>query len=307
MKHEKDVINPFINKYGPFSGKFIFRIVAAFMKFPLFIFLNVLHFIHYLVSEILYFSILKRYFIRLSSIILCSILRVIIGYLYVPISQKKVKKNDEDKQKNKKTIDSEFDLSEIKAGDIIICNYPSYFDLIYLQAKMTPIFFIPVDSTHVQMKRFHQIFFESFFNTNNKEENKRITSILNDKAIKIAKEVLRSPIILLPEQRKTNGTSLIAFNHFEANFENTKIYVMGINHKDESPLVEPNYVSGSLIKHFTLNIGVITHSVEVNFCDTSEIPNPKENEKWIEECQNIVSSLSSLPYYEEGKQKIHVD
>ena len=310
--NENNIKNPFKNTYNISNFSYIFNIILWMMKMPLFISLNLLHLIHFLISRVLYFTFLKRYLIRLSSIIVGFLIRIVSGYFYVPIQQKNIKKNEKEKEKI-----NDFDTSEISAGDIIISNYPSYLDLIYLQNKFTPVFFIPKDSKHVEMKQFHQIFFESFIPINNDENNTNndISNsnkyIENDEAIQIAKNELKCPIILLPEATKTNCSSIIKFNDFEADFENTKVFILGIKHPNKTQNTEPNYVSGSFLKHFILSLGVLSNSLELNFCNEKDVPDFKSDNESISKCRTIISELSGLPFYDNNEKssntKLHND
>ena len=306
------VKNPFYNAYEVSIFAYITHILLSIMKGPLFLALNLLHLIHYFVSQILYIPILKRFLLRLSAIILGFIMNILSGYIFIPIRSRNIKKEKNEIEKDKI---NDFDSNEITAGDIIISNYPSYLDLIYLQYKFTPVFFIPIDSNHVEIKSFYQILLESILlnsthNTRKRSDNDNDKKVLeNDLAIELAKNAMHCPIILLPEIIKTNCTSIIKFHDFKANFEKTRIFILGLKHDLESRYTEPNYVSGSFIKHFVLTFGVLTNSLELNFCNERDMPNFQSDIDAMRKCREIVSELSGLPLYNEDvkNKKTHED
>ena len=284
--------DPYINERRNKGNWILGNIFISIMKTPMFAFMIVLHWIHVFVSEFLVFSWLKRFFIRASSVVCCGILRILSGLFNVQLNI--VKKDENGKEKK-----VDFDDSCIEAGDIIIANYPSYVDLIYLQFKFTPVFFVPADDKTVFVKRFHQIFFESIFG-----EIKGMGAIENERAIEIATNTMNAPIILLPEAKKTNGTCLTKFNNFEIDFEKVKVFVAGIKH-EERENVEPNYVSGSFMAHYVQTIGNISNSLEINFCSAEETPKPQNG---MEEVRKCVSKLAGIPLYDDPNEgKVHVD
>ena len=227
---------------------------------------------------------------RLSSIVCCFVMKTLSGRIFVQISEY----SEETKEF------SSFDDSQISKGDILISNYPSYMDLIYLQYRYTPLFFIPIDDEHVSIKFFHQMFIETLFSPNKDNNNK--SRYNNEEALNIAKNIYRAPIILLPEREKTNCCALTYFMNFKGKMKETKVFLIGLKRNNEKSVIEQGKVTTPTFIHFVSMLGIVSNPLEINFCELQLSPN--QNEIIMNSCQKTISKLADIPVFTVEKEKI---
>lgn len=181
-------------------------------------------------------------------------------------------------------------------GDIIVANFSSYLNLMWLQSKFNPIFVIPAsDDEVVQVSFFALLFCILQCKPTKNGKKKRLCDL-----VELSKKEKR-PLVLFPEASVTNGEHIFKFYRFGdgVDLSETKFHIYGFVHFGSR--ISPNFVRGNGFVHLLQMIGRIFAGLNVKIALEQEIPKSESNkidDKWISRTREVLSKITGLPLIE---------
>ncbi|KAG2228661.1 hypothetical protein INT48_005239, partial [Thamnidium elegans] len=146
---------------------------------------------------------------------------------------------------------SRVESKQVKSGDVIVSNWTSYIDIIYLASKYNPVFTqIYIDSDKVKLVSL----WEAIRLAGRIPESTPLTDqVYSVKELSLkAKECGWGPIVVFAEGATTNGRALLkftsVFNEYSADEKIDLFHVMAF--KYEYGTMSPTYTVGNQFYHF---------------------------------------------------------
>lgn len=175
-----------------------------------------------------------------------------------------------------------------KPGSIVFAPLSSLLNLVYMSARFSPIYVIPVDKDHGIEYGFLGIALHILRMKDLRKGNKKNLSDI----VKAAKR----PVVIFGEAAPTNGQGILKFVPFELAIEkDTDVQVLGFSHDFDG--VSPNFASGSAFKYVLAMFG--TTYAKMDVFTTLEKDKPQHNGKidaeFIEKVRDIMSKLMHVP------------
>lgn len=133
----------------------------------------------------------------------------------------------------------------INNDDVIICNQQSFIEIIYLTYKFLPSFFHVTKKGKVIYRNYMNIVLDSLL-TRTEFNTKQAISLEE------ARNKYRGPIILFPEECKTNGKAVLSFLPFLNGISTITFKIHIITFKYTFKYFSPAHSARSLIRHLIL-------------------------------------------------------
>lgn len=175
-----------------------------------------------------------------------------------------------------------------KPGSIVFAPLSSLINLIYMSARFSPIYVIPVDETHGIEYGFLGLAFRIL-------RMKDLRTGAKKKLSEILKDAKR-PVVIFGEAAPTNGNGILKFVPFQLEVEkNTDVQVLGFKHDFEG--VSPNFVSGSAVKYVLSMYGTTWSKMEVfTTLEKDKLQhNGKIDAEFLERVRDTMSKLMHVP------------
>ena len=281
-------INPFeVTSTFIHPGLKVFRFIISLLKLPVFTLIVTLSFLYYILAMIIPVTEIRTTLIKINSKIFDRILLFLLGNVFIPKEPTPLVD----------TFNEPGEINQVNPGDIIISNFGSYLNILWLQMEYSPYFVIPCDSQFVVVYSFFTILVSSLANIPMKNGKKANL----EKVIKIAKEN-RSPVIIFPECTPTNGTGIIQFAEFgeNVNFPETKFHIICFSHRSSG--ITPNFTFGNGFYHLFQMLGRSMSSMKVKVALPQDVPqfNGIISKDWIQKVQIVMSKILRVPILSVG-------
>ncbi|KAG9302321.1 hypothetical protein G9A89_008813 [Geosiphon pyriformis] len=141
---------------------------------------------------------------------------------------------------------------QLNSGDLIVSNWTSYVDLLYLAFRYDPVFtqLYPTTNTLRPISLWTAIKLTGSYP--DMEPPSDLTTYSLTQLVSFAKSNGWGPIVLFPEATTSNGRALLKFSdvfkEFSPPVQNVKILIMNMNYDYES--FSPTYTAGNKLWHF---------------------------------------------------------
>lgn len=182
-------------------------------------------------------------------------------------------------------------------GDIIFSPLTSYLDILWLQVKVSPIFAIPVDSTHVVTYKYYSLIYSILKHQDLRSGNcEEIQSVIEK-----AKKSHQGPVVVFAESAPSNGQGILKFVPMKFSVsEKTKVFLLAFLNQSEGP--SPNFVCTDPIKHLIFMAGRFYAPIRAFAPLKKDLetiqPSKFGNEitpELIEKCREIHGKLLNIP------------
>ncbi|ORX49387.1 hypothetical protein DM01DRAFT_1385086 [Hesseltinella vesiculosa] len=166
---------------------------------------------------------------------------------------------------------------QVKPGDIIVANWTSYVDVIYLAFRFNPTFTQAIPSVNmVRVLSFWQAIRACVYPPPLTPEDAGISS--DDPCLVSLKQLQQSqdrPIVVFPEATTTNGRALLKFasplfEDFKVNDHHGGFHVMAF--KYDYHYMSPTYTVGNQLIHLMCLCAQFSNTLRVKFLDDMDAP-----------------------------------
>lgn len=265
------------------------NVCLALLKLPLFAMLFLMSLFYHLFSMILPIPKLRRFFLRFASYPFFRAILLLCGCFSIPEAGAPLIETFEGG-----AVENE----EVNPGDIIITHFTSLLDLFWLQYKYSPIFVVPNGDKKTVLTFSVFTCFSVFAKNIPFEKNVKLENI-----IKAGKKWL-CPIVLFPEgicDRCTNHISEFLIFGKDCNFKNVNFHIVGFDHRNKKREQLNDILIEDMIhfKYILFLLGNVVTRMKVRHALPQDIPvlnNNKIDEKFLEKCRLILSTLSKIEF-----------
>jgi len=284
---DTDAVNPF--KPPQFKHAFTFKLFSTFLfliRFPFMIIMLGVISGYIMILSLLPSGKTKHALMKLASFLLYKVVVFFTGTFSVNIQPTPL-------------VDRYSDVAPFikpKAGDLIISNFGSFMNILFLQGNFAPIFVVPLDDTHVLKKSFVILLVDIFACRDLRRHGVKTT--LNE-VLEIGKNKLFSPVCIFPEAAPGNGQALLKFQKFGIGSELTDVGVSIIGFLNSNIGVSSDLVIGTgAFWHIVQMFGRLCGTVKVRTALPQDVPRVPDNgisEKWISDCRTIMALIMRIP------------
>lgn len=281
-------VNPFeVTSTFIHPGLKIVRFFISIFKIPIFILIVSLSFLYYILAMIIPITEVRTFLIKINSKIFDRILLFLFGNIFITVEPTPLVD----------TFNDPGEINPVNPGDIIISNFGSYLNVIWLQMQYSPYFIIPHDSKSVIIYSFFTIIVSILANIPMKNGKKANL----EKVIKASKEN-HCPIVIFPECTPTNGSGIIQFSEFGENvdFTETKFHIFCFSHRSSG--ITPNFTFGNGLLHIFNMLGRTMSSMKVKIALPQDVPriNSVISSDWIQKVRIVMSKILRAPLLSVG-------
>ncbi|KAI8382268.1 hypothetical protein BD560DRAFT_386124 [Blakeslea trispora] len=180
---------------------------------------------------------LKRLWTRLLSIVLLRSALMMMGFFYIKTETVSLRKSRD------RTLGS-----SVKHGDLIVANWTSYIDIIYLAYRFSPVFTqVFMNTSRVKVVSFWeaiQLVGQSPQVAQNEE-----TLYSLDELTEKAKQAGWGPVVVFPEGTTTNGRALLKFSSVldSLDLDVDRIHLLAFKYEYHS--IPPTFTVGNIYWH----------------------------------------------------------
>jgi hypothetical protein len=191
------------------------------------------------------------------------------------------------------------DPKPVNPGDIILCNFASYLNLIWLQCYFTPVFVIPLSEDRVIVHSFYSLLLGILSG-----------SPLNSGVPRTFDNVcpVGVPVVVLPEGIPSNGKEILPFLPFAVPNSPRDLHIFGFIHRVHG--ISPNFTRGSGFLHLFHMTGRTLAGMKVKIAAPRDIPKVGSND-WIKRSRIVLAEMLRLPLsscnVHQGGFKDHLD
>ncbi|CAG8457179.1 1029_t:CDS:10 [Ambispora leptoticha] len=167
-----------------------------------------------------------------------------------------------------------FDSTRLKSGDVIVSNWTSYVELIYLAFRYDPVFteFYVSTNTLRPISLWTAIKITGQYPELNPPSGVKTYSITE--LSKLAKSNDMGPIVVFPEATTSNGRALLKFNpvfrDLSLPVEDFQILILNVKYEYEN--FSPTYTAGNKFWHFLRLCSEFKNQMNVKFLAADESP-----------------------------------
>lgn len=286
-------IRPFIPLSIKISGfqKFM-RYFFGFLKLVLLLSTLLNYLIFITVISFLPIPIIRRFLIRVYS--------YVIGHLYLLLFG-----SPSTSVECKPLINKRFEPESwegANSGDIIISPLTSYLDILWLETKLSPVFAIPVDETHVVVYTFYKLIFSILNHRNLRSGN--CQEIQN--VVEKARRSKLGPVVIFPESAPSNGLGILKF--IPLNFAvspETRILLLAFHNTGDGNT--PNFVCQKPFPHLIQMAGRLYAPIQAfaplhNYIEPLQPSkfNNKVTPELLENIREVLGKLLNIPLLQIG-------
>jgi hypothetical protein len=279
------IVNEALKMSGPNPVLVAIRLVIGLIKFPIFIVVLTTSFLYSCLTLLIPFRSLGRLIHRFSARVLFRILLFLTGNLSIP----------ENVTPLCDTTLEPGNPSAVSPGDLIICNFGSYLNLLWLQSRFCPLFLIPVQDDLVVVHSFYSLFMSILADTPVTSGSPQPLQAVLD---------CRSPLVILPECRPSEGNSVLPFTTFSLPRDDIRIHIYGFVHRDSG--VAPDFTHGNGFAHLFQMTGRTLAGMKVKIAAARDVP-AANSERWLERSRAVLGGILRLPLAEDLPVKAHRD
>ncbi|CAG8516998.1 10774_t:CDS:2 [Ambispora gerdemannii] len=251
---------------------FLLKSVLGLAKFLLVILATLLLFLIVNVLGLLLIKVktLHRVYHYIFTCILARIALFFMGFYWIRTERVSLRRGRVNTLKSRSTIDS----TRIKSGDVIVSNWTSYVELIYLAFRYDPVFteFYVSTNTLRPISLWTAIMITGRYPELNPPSGVKAYSITE--LSKLAKSNDMGPIVVFPEATTSNGRALLKFNpvfkQLSLPVEDFQILILNVKYEYEN--FSPTYTAGNKFWHFIRLCSEFKNQMNVKFLAADESP-----------------------------------
>lgn len=215
-------------------------------------------FLHQLIPS----QVLKRGFKRYTYSMGARSLLLLMGFWWISTSEKTLKKG------RKEAIKS--NTKSLQAGDLIISNYTSYIEILYLAFRFSPQFvkiYMKDGKAYVLPISLQEAIIDCV-----SKPNLTLPSDADQKLMTLEEysEICPEPIAVFPEASTSNGKTILKFTPILNGFDHTKKQVQVVAFRYEYEYFCPSFTIGSPLGHLFKMCCQVYNSLEVFYLPRDE-------------------------------------
>jgi hypothetical protein len=261
----------------------VVRFLFSCIKFPFFIAFLTASFFYFCLSLLIPFRSAKRLFLHLISKVTCRVFLILTGNIIITVQHSPLEE----------TVLEAGRPRSIVGGDVIVANFGSYLNLIWLQYSYAPLFAVTVSATEVVSHSFHSLLLSILASVSPSVGAKfPFCKILHS-----ASE-LGVPVVVFPEGRPTNVQAVIPFVPLD--LSGSVVHVLGFSHSGNG--ISADFVSGNGLWHLFCMNGRSLSEMKVRIATASDVAAAAPNYR------TLLARLLRVPLYPASQaQKYHSD
>jgi len=276
-RDQKSGIHPFIPAKTKISDAgvisylkwWILGPILAILRIPFVIIILLWALVMTLVSAIIPIPIAKRFFIRYTQAMGFRVLLFLLGFYWIQTRYVKLGRSTR--------IPKNSAGSDVKAGDVIICNHSSYIDVFFLAFRFSPVFTVVPNTWTDQPPKGVVAKTRNLFGALWDAIVEPSYSYSPDNAIPL-KQVIQqakaqgAPVVIFPEGCTSNGKTFLSCVPVldGVDIAPSSIHLVGLKYDYED--FSPCYSVGNFLFHFFQMCCQIYNSLEVRYLPTEDIP-----------------------------------